>query len=285
MRKFFWILLLFLSIIIIVIVVFGGGFGPIQDELFYDKSQAIVFSHRGVVLENCENSTEAFSISKEKGFSAIELDVSFTKDEKLVIFHDKSCERLLGIDAEINELTWEEIKAKPLIFNNKPTTNSVLLLSSFLKETQYSKVLYLDIKETSFKIANNLLQVLKDRSEYENIIIADGNFLFLAYLKLMNNDIKIALEGFNKGKEWLYYIIPKKFKPNFYSSFLFEVDQGHMRFLKENNLLHRKIVYGVEYRNLEQVSKLGLQNVIIDFHDTLINSSEIEKRILNNSYE
>lgn len=285
MRKVFWIFLLLLAISILSLIIIGGGYGTPNDWKVANNGQPIVFSHRGVVLNNCENSTESFQLSKELGFSAIELDVGFTKDKKLVIFHDKSCKRLLGIDIDINNITWKELKGKHLLFNNKETNNTVLLLSDFLKETRYSSILYLDIKEISIPIANELLKVLKHNTSYQSIIIADGNLLFLAYLKLFNKDVQLALEGFNKGKEWLFYVIPKNFKPNYFSSFLFEVDDDHMIFLKENTLVNRKIVYGVDDQNIEEVIEFGLPNVIIDYHESFLSAAEIEKKLSNNKYE
>jgi len=59
-----------------------------------------LIAHRGLHDDNIkvpENSMPAFKGAIEKGF-IIELDVAMTKDQKLVVYHDKKLRRGLGVD-------------------------------------------------------------------------------------------------------------------------------------------------------------------------------------------
>lgn len=272
------VLVLFFGIILFL----GGGFGTKDYFTIINNGKPIIFAHRGVADINVENSAEAFLRSKAMGFNAIETDISCTKDGKLVIFHDDNCERLLGIDSDINELNWADINDKYLLYNSKTTANKVLSLEQFLQQSNPKWILYLDIKETKISIADSLLSILNKYKKHENIIIADANIFFLAYLKYQNSNIKTGLEGFNKGKEWIYYIIPKNFKPDYYSSFLAEVDERHMLFLKDNSLINRKIVYGVDHTNLSKVYDLGIQNIIFDYSATIGKLEKVELNLEEN---
>jgi glycerophosphoryl diester phosphodiesterase len=283
MKKIARYTIISLGVIIIAITILGGGFG-IRSKTIINNGNSIIFAHRGVTEFNEENSVDAFNKSKELGFSAIETDISCTKEGKLIIFHDKSGKRLLNIDSDINTVYWKDINNKYLQYNGKETKNKVLSLEQFLKQINKSTILYLDIKESSKTVADSVLFLIEKYKSFKNIIIADENIFFLVYLKIKNPEIKVSLEGFNKGKELLYYVIPKNFKPDFYSSFIHEVDENHMLFLKKNNLLNNRIVYGVNNKNISKVLKLGLHNIIFDYESktTTSNIKDLELLLTKN---
>ena len=280
MKKTIKYITIILGIVIIAVIIIGGGFGSVSSKLF-NNEKVIVFAHRGVSEYNVENSVEAFDKAIRFGFNAIETDVRCTKDGKLIVFHDKSCRRLLNINQDINIFEWHEVKDESLQYNGKATKNKVLSLEQYLEHINDSIITYLDIKIFSKSIADSLLSITNKFNNSKKIIIADSDIIYLAYLKIKNPEIKVALEGFSKGKEWLYYIIPKRFKPDFYSSFIDEVDENHMLFLSNNNLLDKKIVYGVNHENISKAYNLGLSNIIFDY-DSVSNLENIKRLLKKN---
>lgn len=71
-----------------------------------------LFAHRGLHQPNkkiYENTISAFKAAIDHGFS-IELDTNILKDGTVVVFHDANLSRLCGIDQNIKDLTFEEIK-------------------------------------------------------------------------------------------------------------------------------------------------------------------------------
>ena len=74
--------------------------------------------------------------------------MQFTKDNKLIIFHDKNAERLLGIDQNIKDLIWTDIESKAIIHNNVITDQYVLSLDELLRLSSDFQYLYLDFKTT-----------------------------------------------------------------------------------------------------------------------------------------
>ena len=68
------------------------------------------FAHRGLHGgEIPENSLAAFRAAREKG-AGVELDVQFTKDGKLVVFHDRTLLRMCGVDRPVAACTYEEVR-------------------------------------------------------------------------------------------------------------------------------------------------------------------------------
>ncbi len=70
------------------------------------------FAHRGLHSEDRsipENSLEAFRLAGRAGYGA-ELDVQLTKDGQVVVFHDDTLLRVCGVDARVDEKSYDELK-------------------------------------------------------------------------------------------------------------------------------------------------------------------------------
>ncbi len=70
------------------------------------------FAHRGLHTEDGEapeNSLASFERAKRAGYG-VELDIQFTADRQIVVFHDKDLSRMCGIDKRVDALTYNELK-------------------------------------------------------------------------------------------------------------------------------------------------------------------------------
>jgi hypothetical protein len=95
------------------------------------KFENLFFAHRGVHdnIRIPENSIIAFKEALNNKLN-IELDVQLTKDNILIVFHDNNLKRMTGIDKNINELTYNELRNLKLLNTNEhiPTFKDVLEL-------------------------------------------------------------------------------------------------------------------------------------------------------------
>ena len=69
-------------------------------------------AHRGLFdneSEAPENSIPAFRRAVEQGYG-IELDVQLTTDNRLVVFHDETLQRMCGFDKKLTECSYDELK-------------------------------------------------------------------------------------------------------------------------------------------------------------------------------
>ena len=74
------------------------------------------FAHRGlhdIKSGVVENTLPAFIAARDQGFG-MELDIRFTKDMQVVVFHDDDLLRLAGDARKVCQLTLDELKAIPL---------------------------------------------------------------------------------------------------------------------------------------------------------------------------
>lgn len=68
-------------------------------------------AHRGYHWhrEVPENSIQSFEDAIKEGF-AIELDLHITKDNKVIVFHDDTLERMTGVNKKVKDCTYDELK-------------------------------------------------------------------------------------------------------------------------------------------------------------------------------
>jgi glycerophosphoryl diester phosphodiesterase len=69
-------------------------------------------AHRGLHTKDLsvpENSLKAFRLAMEKGY-ALELDLNILKDDTIIVFHDNNLKRVVGVDAHMSTLTYDQIK-------------------------------------------------------------------------------------------------------------------------------------------------------------------------------
>lgn len=100
-----------------------------------------IWAHRGCSMEYPENTLEAFeAAAKLPGLAGIELDVQFTKDRQIVVFHDENVSRVTNGTGNIRDYTLAELKkleicSKDHQISRIPTLEEVLkLLKPYCEE-------------------------------------------------------------------------------------------------------------------------------------------------------
>jgi glycerophosphoinositol glycerophosphodiesterase len=66
-------------------------------------------AHRGAGLDAPENSLAAFNLCNDKGCDAIEFDITLTKDDVPVVFHDDTLKRMTDLNLKISEHKWADL--------------------------------------------------------------------------------------------------------------------------------------------------------------------------------
>ena len=270
LKRFLLVLSLLILAGILLLLLIGGGFGRRPERTVFDSPTTNYIAHRGLYNYFAENSFEGYEHCRLMGFKAIETDIRVSKDNRLIVFHDDSTRRLLEINSTIDQIPFTELEGAHLYFNGAKTNNTVMSLNKFLNSFQKDFVIYLDNKVNKKWVADSLILQINKSSAQNSLVVASSNLLFLSYIKYKNPNVFTALEGFNAGKEWIYYLIPKNFKPDYYSSFISKVDDRHLDFLRKNHLLDHKIVYGVDRNNLDFTLNSGIHNMILDFDSSFV---------------
>lgn len=224
-----------------------------------------IIAHRGVHNEKdiIENSLEAFKEAVNKNY-IIELDVHFLKDGEVVVFHDDNIERMTGINKNLKDCTYDEIRNIKLLNKNTyiPKFSDVLKLVDgkvpiLIELKNDNKVGLLEsslvqiLKKYNGKYAVqsfNPLSIMWFKNNYPNII--RGQLVCKFKNKKMDNIKKFIL------KTIFFNIITN---PDFISHSVDDLSYKEVNKIKKN-----KFILGWTVRNKERYDEL------IKYYDNLI---------------
>lgn len=124
--------------------------------------------------------------------SGVEFDIRMTRDEKIVIIHDKTINRTSNGSGRVSDMSYEELKKFNFSSNKYP--ESILLLEEFLKLVDTNKILLIELK-TEIKEDLFIYKVNEILEKYANlnIYISSFNDKILKKLKKINQSLKIGL--------------------------------------------------------------------------------------------
>ena len=174
-----------MSIWLILLVLFIAMVFMTHPSLHYAKCQRWRnerFAHRGlhdIKRGLVENTLPAFAAARDAGFG-MELDICFSKDMELVVFHDSDLLRLAGDARRVRQLTLEELKAIPLSGIDSariPTLREVL----DLVDGKTPLLIELKSGPDNARLCQALMDMLADyRGEY---IVESFNPLIVAWFR------------------------------------------------------------------------------------------------------
>lgn len=87
-----------------------------KDKMMKKDKKVLVASHRGYFGGNIiENTLPAFEAAIRAGADIVETDIHITKDDVMILFHDPSPLRLLGLPGRVEDYTLEELQSRSLL--------------------------------------------------------------------------------------------------------------------------------------------------------------------------
>ncbi len=231
---------------------------------FGDK---LLFAHRGQAFKAPENSLQAIEAAVGDGYTAVEVDVRFTKDGKAVLFHDATLERMCRKQGSIEQMSLSEVQSAVLFFQNTETDFQIPTLEqafSLYPDLYY----YIDVKEPSLENLKRVSELIGAHKMERKAIVAHARFIPSLWQRISQPDILTCLEGFNTGKEYILKLIPQNLQTDYYASFLNKTDKKQMQKLEDLDREDCKIVYGVEHKDLQNaIANLGLCYLIADIEE------------------
>lgn len=69
-----------------------------------------VIAHRGASASAPENSIASIRLAWEMGADAVEVDLWASADDVVIVFHDASLRRFIGVAVPVTELSWEALR-------------------------------------------------------------------------------------------------------------------------------------------------------------------------------
>lgn len=154
-----------------------------------------VTAHRGASADYPENTMRAFVGAKDLGADWIELDVQQTKDNKMIVIHDKNLKRTTGLDKNTKELSYEEIKTLDAgnFFSEMYKGEKIPLLEEVIEFAKVNNIkLNIEIKPTGEEIdfVGQVIEMIKKYHFEENCVLASSNYTILEEAKKVDPNMK-----------------------------------------------------------------------------------------------
>ena len=157
-----------------------------MNTIKFDSKNALVVAHRGLSGLEPENSIPAFVAAGNRSYYGVETDIHVTKDDKFIVIHDGTTERVAGDNINIEETTFDF--ARKVVLDNicKVERESGVKIGSLKGRDdlllprledyinickKYEKVCVLELKNT-MKLENieQLVKEIEELAYLENVI-------------------------------------------------------------------------------------------------------------------
>ncbi len=146
--------------------------------IIYSYSQEpLIVAHRGASHDAPENTIPAFELAWQKNADAIEGDFYLTTDGKIVCFHDGNLKRVTGVDLEIKDCSYDQLRDLDAGAwkDEKFKGTRIPTLKQVLDVVPDGKMIYIEIKCGSEIIPAMLKEIEKSGLKDEQIVIISFN--------------------------------------------------------------------------------------------------------------
>ena len=226
-----------------------------------------VYSHRGESSYAPENTMSAFYLADLVNSDGIETDIRKTKDDVLVLIHDKTVDRTSNYSGKVSDYTYKEL-LKMDFGRDSYKGEKIVKLDDFLKYfSDKNKQIFLEIKEKGYE--DDIVDLV-NRYNNHDITIISFKYDVLEKIRKLSKTIKLG---------WLIYDVTskiieecKKIKLNDVLVTSAALNEKEVKLLHENGF--NVVVWGVLNKN--DIRRLYKMNV-----DKLIyNSGYIAKKVI-----
>ncbi|MDO4542988.1 MAG: glycerophosphodiester phosphodiesterase family protein [Clostridia bacterium] len=190
--------------------------GVMKRAPFFNRN----YAHRGLFSKDQsvpENSLAAFKRAVETGFG-VELDVQFSLDLQLVVFHDDKLKRACGVDARVDSYSYEELQALPLF----GTEHRIPLFSDVLEAIGGRIPIIVEIKSRpDYKPL--CAEVIAMLSTYEGAFCVESfdprivRFIRVHAPTFIRGQLSEPYSGWRKGKSAFFSFAMSRLLTNFHT--------------------------------------------------------------------
>jgi len=152
-----------------------------------------IIAHRGASAYAPENTKASVSLAWKLGASGSEIDVRLTKDKKVIVFHDKNLMRVADISLNIQNSSYDQLKNIDIgsWFSSDYHKERIPLLQDILGLLPKNKLLFIELKDESIEIVDEVLSLLKERPEIlDQIVLISFSYKFIDLCKILLPQIR-----------------------------------------------------------------------------------------------
>lgn len=155
-------------------------------------------NHRGYCTEAPENTIPAYILSKQKGFTYVECDVSFTSDGVCVLLHDSTIDRTSNGSGAISSMTYAQAnqydygswKSTKYAGTRLPTFDEFLLICKSIGLHPYIEIK--DDANTTQEMINTIVAAVERFGMRGKVTYISFNPTYLSYVKTVDDAARLG---------------------------------------------------------------------------------------------
>ena len=161
-----------------------------------------IIAHRGFKKKYPENTLAAFKAAMVAGVPMIELDVTLSRDRKLVVIHDATLERTTNGHGPVHDYTLEELKQLDAgsWFHSDFAEERLPELNEVLELVKGRVITNIEIKSNAYEsdhpsdaIENQVVDLVKQKKALDAVLISSFNADILAQISELTERPALAL--------------------------------------------------------------------------------------------
>lgn len=187
-------LIIFIGAVLFVNIAVSAASAVFFDALFRCRPALEIVAHRGGGSLAAENTILGLNAGARAGAGWSEIDVMRSKDGVYIINHDKTFQRLAGVNKAPSEMLWEEIRQLKIkdSFNAEGAAGSVPDLDSLMDEARGKIGLFIELKgaDADKKMADYVVNAIHEREMLDEAVIISLDYDIIQYIEENYPEIK-----------------------------------------------------------------------------------------------
>lgn len=248
-----------------------------------------IVGHKGAAGYAPENTLSSFQIAMDMGADMIEVDVHYTKDGEVVVFHDEEVSRTTNGAGRIHEMTLAEVKELDAgyWFSPKFEGEKVPTLAETIDLIHGKMELIIDIKSKGHGyydgFAERIVEVIDEKGAMEWCIIQayDEQYLEHAYEVDSTIEMKKIMMGEDETHLLAFYINAKSFTDHRNMHEFYGTLNPHYKTLSQRRIFrfhargYKVYTYVVNERSdMLKMLNMGVDGIITDYPDRIVKIRE-----------
>jgi glycerophosphoryl diester phosphodiesterase len=157
----------------------------------------MIIAHRGASAYAPENTLAAFKLAVKTGADAVELDVYQTKDQRLVVLHDKTLNRTTNGSGNVSDFTLDELKELDAgsWFDPKFKGEKIPALEEVIDALPDTTIIIIELKEGSHQspgIEEDVIEIIRRNKIADRVILKSFNQEVLQRLRKSAPEIPLC---------------------------------------------------------------------------------------------
>ncbi|WP_176461761.1 glycerophosphodiester phosphodiesterase [Anaeromicrobium sediminis] len=253
-------LIIFTTFLIFSLVIVYGVVSILMENM-NNLFSVHVTAHRGSSKIAPENTLSAIRAAIDEGASFAEIDVQETKDGEIILSHDTNLSRTVGINKNIWDLSYEEMKNYDVgsWFSKEYENERIPLLRDVIRASKDKIKLNIEVKRNGHekKLIKSLVKLIEEEEFVNECVITSFDYEMLQGVKKNNPNIKTGYV--------MYFVLGnlEKLNVDLYSM---EASVVTKKVVKRIHMAGKEIhVWTVNDETVaEELINMGVDNIITD---------------------